>query len=70
MTFNGERLRQLRTARCWSKVDLAKRLDVADPQIGRWESGKAVPRGAMVKRLAKVLGVAVSELAAGETVTV
>lgn len=70
MTFNGERLRQLRTAKLWSKLELARRLGVSDPQVGRWEEGKATPRGAMVKKLGRVLGCAVSELSVEEAVTV
>jgi len=70
MIFNGTRLRELREARCWSKLDLSRKLSVADPQIGRWESGVCVPRMATIKRLSKVLGVAISELMIKEKETV
>lgn len=66
MTFNGERLRQLREGKLWSKIDLAKRLGIADPQIGRWETGRCTPRGAMIRKLSRVLGVPVAELMVSE----
>lgn len=62
MTFNGSKLKQLREAKLWSRLAFSKRLKVSDPQIGRWESGAASPRGDMAKKVARVLGVAVSEL--------
>jgi transcriptional regulator with XRE-family HTH domain len=62
MTFNGSKLRALREAKLWTRLALAKRLNVSSPQIGRWESGAATPRGEMIKKLGRVLGVAVSEL--------
>ena len=62
MTFNGSKLRQLREAKLWSRLAFAKRLNVSDPQIGSWESGLSTPRPETIKRICKVLGVAVSEL--------
>jgi transcriptional regulator with XRE-family HTH domain len=66
MIFNGSKLRELREEKLWSRLELARRLNVSDPQVGRWESGKCAPRGKTVKKIAKVLGVAVSELVAAE----
>jgi len=66
MIFNGQRLRQLREQKLWSKLELAKRLNVSDPQIGRWEQMVCVPRGAMIRKLSRVLGVPVAELMVSE----
>ena len=62
MIFNGSKLRQLREAKLWSRLELSKRLGVTNPQIGRWEEGLSTPRGATVKKISKVLGVPVSDL--------
>jgi transcriptional regulator with XRE-family HTH domain len=62
MIFNGSKLRSLREAKLWSKLAFAKRLGVSDPQVSRWEDGKAQPRGETVKKIARVLGVPVSDL--------
>lgn len=66
MIFNGDRLRKLREAKLWTRLAFAKRLGVSDPQIGRWEAGKAVPRMGTIKKISKVLGCPVSELAVEE----
>jgi transcriptional regulator with XRE-family HTH domain len=63
MYFHGERLRQIREAKGWTKVALAKKLNISDPQIGRWESGKTAPRLSIIRKLCRVLGVPVDELA-------
>jgi transcriptional regulator with XRE-family HTH domain len=62
MIFNGDKLRQLREAKLWTKLELAKRLAVSSPQVGRWESAEAVPRGAMIKKMSRVLGCPISDL--------
>lgn len=69
MIFNGPRLRQLREAKCWSRVSFARRLNISDPQVGRWEAGKASPRWETVRKICKVFGVSVSELAVEEVET-
>ena len=66
MIFNGDKLRQLREAKLWTKLELAKRLDVSSPQVGRWESAEAVPRGAMIKKMSRVLGCAIADLVSDE----
>ena len=66
MTFNGSKLKALREAKPWTRLDLAKRLGVSDPQVGRWELGLATPRQAMIKRICKTFGIAVSELVVEE----
>lgn len=62
MTFNGSKLRELREGKLWTRIFLAKKLGVSSPQIGRWESNQAVPRGETVKKMSHVFGVAISEL--------
>ena len=62
MIFNGSKLKALREAKPLSKLALAKKLGVSDPQVGRWEENKSTPRPATIKRICKVLGIAVSDL--------
>jgi transcriptional regulator with XRE-family HTH domain len=56
-------LKRLRRARRLTQEELAKRARVSQPYLSQLEAGeKANPGAAIVKRLAKALGVPVTEL--------
>jgi transcriptional regulator with XRE-family HTH domain len=59
----GTVIRTLREANGWSQVELATRANVARPYLVRLESGdRKNPSLATLKRLAKALGVPVTDL--------
>lgn len=59
----GTVIRRLRKARGLSQVELAKKARIAQPYLVRLESGQQTnPSLAVLKRLAKALGVPVTEL--------
>jgi transcriptional regulator with XRE-family HTH domain len=56
-------LRKLREERRWSQAQLAKRADVTDAYIAQLETGtRKNPSLEVLKRIAKALGVPVTEL--------
>src|SRR4051812_12532828 len=58
----GERLRELRTQAGFTQEQLAENAQVTASYVGRLERGGAAPGIDLVERLAKALGVKVSEL--------
>lgn len=58
----GERIRRLRERRNLTLRMLAATIGATPAAISRWENGKARPRAAYVKSLARALGVALPEL--------
>lgn len=57
------RIRQLRIARKWTQIDLAKKAGVSQPLISQLEAGKKIsPTVVPLLRIAKALGVSVEEL--------
>jgi ribosome-binding protein aMBF1 (putative translation factor) len=67
MTFNAERLTELREAKWWTKTELAWHMSevtgnpVPVSCVSRWEAGKATPRAINIKALARILGVSPKE---------
>ena len=56
-------IRQLRESKGWSQLELARRSDVDQGYVSRLEAGtKKNPSVAILKKLARALGVAVGEL--------
>jgi transcriptional regulator with XRE-family HTH domain len=55
-------LRRLRQARGWTQADLAKRAKVVQPYIAQLERGTRTPSLAVLRRLARALGVPVGVL--------
>lgn len=53
----GQRINELRTAKGWSQVELAKRLRVAKQTVSNWENDNIQPSIEMLVRLAKLFGV-------------
>ena len=53
----AERLRQLRTEKGLSQVQLAEKLFVTRSAVARWENGTRMPDTAMISRISRCLGV-------------
>jgi transcriptional regulator with XRE-family HTH domain len=53
----GRRIRDARLRSGLTQTELAKRIDVADAQISRWENGKAMPAMTTLESIADALGV-------------
>lgn len=58
----GQSIATARRAAGLSQTQLARRLDVADTTVSRWETGAADPSLATLRRLATALEVTVSSL--------
>ena len=58
----GRNITRLRKQHRWSQRDLAKKLNVHQTLIYRWEKGTGSPRAEMIPILAEVLEAAVNEL--------
>lgn len=59
-----ERMRKINNM---SQIELAKRIDVAQPNVSQWETGKAFPSAEKLPLLAKILGCTIDELFENET---
>lgn len=57
-----KKLRELRKKKGLSQVALAKRANVAQPQISAWETAGTIPTIESLSRLARALGVKPGEL--------
>ncbi len=57
-----QRIGELRAARGWSQVELAKRLGVVKQTVSNWENGNIQPSIEMLVRLAKLFGVSTDYL--------
>jgi transcriptional regulator with XRE-family HTH domain len=56
------RLKKLRTAKKWSQYELAKRAGISRVYVAKLESGRSDPTVGMAQRIAKALGVSLTEL--------
>jgi transcriptional regulator with XRE-family HTH domain len=65
MSSFGERLRQLRTDKKWSRSKLAEQAGVHHTQIGRYETKGAQPSAEVLSKLATALTVSADYLASG-----
>lgn len=64
----GRRIGELRSARGWSQVELAKRLGVAKQTVSNWENENIQPSIEMLVRLAKLFRVSTDFLLGLETI--
>ena len=58
----GARIREFRKGRGFTMVELASELEVSQPAISQWETGKEPPGRENIKRLAKALGITIATL--------
>ena len=64
----GETIKRLREAKGMTQAELARRLDVGDKAVSKWEIGKGLPDISLLESLAAALGVSLLELFAGAPV--
>ena len=62
----GNFIMTLRQEKGLTQKQLADRLDVSNRTVSSWETGSALPRFALLERLAKLLNVTPAEIMAGE----
>ena len=65
----GAIIRRLREEKGMTQAELAEKLSVSDKAVSRWETGRGYPDITLIEPLASALGVSVSELLAGASVT-
>jgi transcriptional regulator with XRE-family HTH domain len=58
----GMKLTKLRKAKGWSRYELAKRARISRVYVTKLETGRSDPTVGMLQRLARALGVPVTEL--------
>ncbi|MBX5437156.1 MAG: helix-turn-helix domain-containing protein [Alicyclobacillaceae bacterium] len=59
----GPRIAKLRKAHGWTQAELAKRARISASAVAMYETGRRVPDGAALERIAEALGVSAEELA-------
>lgn len=65
----GEIIKKLREERSMTQAQLAEKLNVSDKAVSKWETGRGYPDIALLEPLAKTLGLSVTELLAGESIS-
>lgn len=63
----GLRINELRKARGWSQVDLAKKLNISKQTVSNWENDNILPSIDMLIHLSKAFGVSTDYLLGLET---
>ena len=58
----GNKLCSLREAKNMTQKDLAKKLDVSDKAISKWENGKSVPKFEVLEELCKIFETDIEDL--------
>ena len=65
----GEMIRNAREALGLSQAKLGELLNISDKTVSKWETGRGYPDISMLESLASALGLSVTELLAGKSVT-
>lgn len=65
----GAIIRRLREEKNMTQSELAKKLNVSDKAVSRWETGKGYPDITLIEPIAGALGISVAELLSGSSVT-
>ena len=61
-----DNLKTIRKNKGYSQEELAERIHVTRQTVSKWENGQSVPDAEMIRAIAKVFGVSVSELIEGD----
>lgn len=64
----GETIKRLRETKGMTQAELARKLDVGDKAVSKWETGKGLPDISLLEPLAAALGVSILELVSGAPV--
>ena len=62
----GKIIKELRERRRITQKELAKRINVSDKAVSKWETEKGLPDIAIIEDLANALGISVTELLTGD----
>ncbi|MBR2683734.1 MAG: helix-turn-helix transcriptional regulator, partial [Atopobiaceae bacterium] len=65
----GTTIKELRERKHLTQADLARELAVSDKAVSKWETGKGYPDITLLEPLSQALGVSVTELISGNTVS-
>jgi DNA-binding XRE family transcriptional regulator/desulfoferrodoxin (superoxide reductase-like protein) len=65
----GAVIKELREKKNMTQAEFAKRLSVSDKTVSKWETAKGYPDISLLEPIASVLGVSVTELISGNTVS-
>lgn len=65
----GTVIKELREKKSLTQAELAKKLCVSDKTVSKWETAKGYPDISLLESIAMVLGVSVTELISGNTVS-
>lgn len=67
--ITGTTIRRLRESKGITQLQLAEEIGVSSKAVSKWETTKGLPDITLIEPLAKALGVSVTELISGDTVT-
>lgn len=67
--ITGAAIKRLREEKGMTQNDLAKKLNVSNKAVSKWETAKGYPDITLIEPLAKALGVSVMELLSGNDIT-
>ena len=65
----GAVIKELREKYHITQAEFAKRLSVSDKTVSKWENGKGYPDISLLEPIAEILGISVTELISGNTVS-
>lgn len=64
--ISGKTIKELREKRKMTQKELAKRINVSDKTVSKWETEKGLPDIAIIEDLSKELGASITELLTGD----
>ena len=62
----SDKIVTLRKQRKWTQEQLAEKLNIKQPQLNRWETGKSVPTIDGLKKISKIFNIAIDTLVFNE----
>ena len=66
--ITGEVIKALREKKKMTQAEFAEKVGVTDKAVSKWETGRGLPDITLIEPIAKVLGLSVGELFAGEQI--
>lgn len=66
--ITGAVIKELREKRGLTQAELAKKLNVSDKSVSKWETGKGYPDISLLTPIANVFGISVTELLSGNVI--
>ena len=67
--ITGAVIKELREKNHFTQAELAKKLNVSDKTVSKWETGKGYPDISLLEPIAKAFGISVTELMTGNAVS-